>query len=168
MTYHFRVSARTASARLTALDQTFTTTALVPDLAIALSHTGNFTQGDPAIPTRSLSRNVGAAASSGTVTVTDAPPSGLTITSMSGTGWSYNSSASTCTRSDASGGGYELPGHYCYRKRFQPALRNSVTNWPRFSGGGESNTANNSASDRRPLTVLAVASATRGFWRVGM
>jgi uncharacterized repeat protein (TIGR01451 family) len=150
MTYHFRVSATNALGAANGSDATFTTTALVPDLTIAMTHAGNFTQGDTADTYTIIVTNTGTAASSGTVTVTDAPPSGLTTTSMSGTGWSYNSSAATCTRSDALAAGAAYPA-ITVTVSVSASAPGSVTNVATVSGGGETNPANNSASD--PTTI---------------
>jgi len=54
-----------------------------------------------------VSNDTGAAATSGTVTVTATVAGGLTLVSMSGTGW--NCSGSTCTRSDALSAGASYP-----------------------------------------------------------
>ena len=48
-----------------------------------------------------------AASTSGTVTITDALPGGLTLVSMSGTGWSCNNT--TCTRGDVLPAGSSYP-----------------------------------------------------------
>jgi hypothetical protein len=75
-----------------------------PVLKIAKTHSGNFTQGQQgATYTVTVSNATGAAPTTGTVTVTETAPSGLTLTSMTGTGW--NCATNTCTRSDALGGG---------------------------------------------------------------
>lgn len=66
-----------------------------PALRVASSHSGNFTQGEPNTYTLTVSNYPGAAASAGTVTVTDTAPSNTTIASMSGDGW--NCSGGTCT-----------------------------------------------------------------------
>ena len=42
--------------------------------------------------------NVGSGPTSGTVTVTEAPPPGLTITALSGTGWTCIVATRTCLR----------------------------------------------------------------------
>ncbi|HEV2730889.1 MAG TPA: protease pro-enzyme activation domain-containing protein, partial [Terriglobales bacterium] len=76
----------------------------LPVLSITKTHTGNFTQGQQhATYTVTVSNRANAAPTSGTVTVTDIPPSGLTLVSMTGTGWTC--AASNCTRSDALNGG---------------------------------------------------------------
>jgi uncharacterized repeat protein (TIGR01451 family) len=75
-----------------------------PALSIAKSHTGNFTQGqNNATYTVTVSNQPGASATSGTVTVTEAAPTGLTLVSMSGKNWACTGSA--CMRSDALSGG---------------------------------------------------------------
>ena len=71
------------------------------DLTIAKSHTGNFTQGQVGATYSITATNSGSAATSGTVTVTDTLPAGLTATAISGTGWTCVLGTLTCTRSDA-------------------------------------------------------------------
>src|SRR5204863_1107849 len=71
-----------------------------PDLVVAKSHTGNFTQAGTGSYSVTVS-NEGTDPSYGTVTVTDTPPTGLTITGLSGTGWSCTLGTLSCTRSDA-------------------------------------------------------------------
>jgi uncharacterized protein (TIGR03437 family) len=79
-----------------------------PVLTIAKSHTGSFTQGQQgATYTVTVSNGAGATPTSGTVTVTDSVPGGLTLGSMAGTGW--NCSANNCTRSDALNAGSSYP-----------------------------------------------------------
>lgn len=80
-------------------------------LAISKSHTGNFTQGQTeATYTVTVSNGASAGPTTGTVTVTDNPPSGLTVTNMAGTGWTCQTpSVSTCTRSDVLAAGASYP-----------------------------------------------------------
>jgi len=79
-----------------------------PLLTISETNSGNFTQGQQnATYTVTVSNAANAPPTSGTVTVTEAPPSGLTLVSMSGSGWSC--SAESCTRSDALSGGASYP-----------------------------------------------------------
>lgn len=72
-----------------------------PVLAISKSHTGSFVAGSTASWTLQVSNNAGtpAGATDGsTVTVTDTLPSGYTLNSFAGTGWSCGGSNSvTCT-----------------------------------------------------------------------
>ena len=70
-----------------------------PVLVISKSHTGTFTQGDAADTYTIQVTNIGPGPTGGEVTVTEVPPTGLTVTGMSGNNWSC--SGNTCTRSDA-------------------------------------------------------------------
>jgi uncharacterized repeat protein (TIGR01451 family) len=73
---------------------------------IQKTHTGTLTQGQPVTYTITAN-NFGIQATSGTVTVTEAPPTGLTVLSMSGLGWTC--SGLTCTRSDGLVGQSSFP-----------------------------------------------------------
>ncbi|MDL1949925.1 DUF11 domain-containing protein, partial [Acidobacteria bacterium ACD] len=77
-----------------------TTIAQLPDLAITKSHAGTFTQGQPGTYTVTVS-NVGPGPTTGTVTVTDTLPAGLTATGFSGTGWTCTLAPLSCSRADA-------------------------------------------------------------------
>src|SRR5262249_27789846 len=78
------------------------------NLLITKSHAGNFTQGQAnATYSVSVSNAAGAGPTSGTVTVAEALPSGLSLVSMAGTGWSCSSN--TCSRSDALNPGSSYP-----------------------------------------------------------
>ncbi len=91
------------------LSGTGTMAASNPTLSITKSHTGNFTQGQAnATYTVTVSNAAGAGATSGTVTVTDTVPSGLTLVTMAGTGWTC-AVIPTCTRTDALAGGSSYP-----------------------------------------------------------
>ncbi|NWF64871.1 MAG: DUF11 domain-containing protein, partial [Chloroflexi bacterium] len=79
-----------------------------PDLAIDKSHTGVFEPLGTGSYTITVS-NVGDAPSSGTVTVVDTLPSGLSATSIAGTGWSCTLATLTCTRSDVLNDGAAYP-----------------------------------------------------------
>jgi uncharacterized repeat protein (TIGR01451 family) len=81
----------------------------VPVLAIAKTHTGNFAQGQNGAAYTATVSNAGGGATSGTVTVTETVPSGLTLASMAGTGWTCPSGGTTCTRSDALAAGASYP-----------------------------------------------------------
>ena len=77
-------------------------------LSITKVHTGNFTQGQQnATYTVTVSNRTNAAPTSGTVTVTETAPSGLTLVSMTGAGWTC--AANNCMRSDALNGGGSYP-----------------------------------------------------------
>jgi uncharacterized repeat protein (TIGR01451 family) len=147
ITYHFRVVATNVLGAGTGLDQTFTTAAAgAPDFAITTTHSGSFTQGDTADTYTILITNVGTVASSGTVTVVDTLPAGLTATAISGAGWATNLATLSCTRADAlaAGAGYPAITVTVSVATNAPA---SVTNTASISGGSDTNLSNNTASD---------------------
>ena len=134
---------------------TQTETITGPDLTITKTHVGNFAVGIPASYTITVT-NPGTAATSGTVTVTDVQPAGLTFTGATGTGWTCGGSTTiTCTRSNALASGASYP---TITLNVTPTAAGTVTNVATVSGGGEANTGNDSASD--PTTVLAAVDLT--------
>src|ERR1022692_3478255 len=72
-----------------------------PALTIVKSHIGNFPPGQSGAEYRIQIMNTGGNPTSGTVTVTDTVPSGLTATNISGTGWTCTLTSVSCNRSDA-------------------------------------------------------------------
>jgi hypothetical protein len=79
-----------------------------PALTIAMSHSGDFLLGQRgAAYSIVVGNSSGAAATTGTVTVTDTPVPALTVESMSGSGWAC--SGTSCTRSDGLAGGASYP-----------------------------------------------------------
>lgn len=123
-----------------------TTVNQLPDLTIAKSHTGNFTQGQVGATYSITVTNSGFAPTSGVVSVTDALPASLTATTISGTGWSCVLATLTCTRSDplAASASYPVITLTVDVANNAPA---SVTNAATVSGGVESNSSNNTAND---------------------
>jgi uncharacterized repeat protein (TIGR01451 family) len=134
----------------TATDPTTISASGVPDMTITKSHTGNFTQGG----TGSYSitaKNVGTASSSGTVTVTDTLPTGLTATALYGTGWTCTLTPSLgCTRSDALAANASYP-NITLAVNVASNAPSSLTNSVTVAGGGETNTTNDTATD--PTTI---------------
>ncbi len=100
---------RTGANAVAAVPVTMTVEApgTVPELGITLSHTGDFALGQNATYTATVSNAAAGTTTSGTVTVTDAIPNGLTLVSMAGTGWTCTSNS--CTRSDALAAGSSFP-----------------------------------------------------------
>jgi trimeric autotransporter adhesin len=133
-------------------------------LAISKSHMGNFTQGQTgATYTVTVSNGANAGATSGTVTVTDSAPTGLTVTQMSGTGWTCETpSVSACTRNDSLGGGASYPPVTVtvnVASNASSPLVNSVT----VSGGGSANmTATDSTTIVPPATPVATLNPVNG------
>jgi hypothetical protein len=109
-------------------------TVVAPLLSITKSHSGSFTQGQQrAVYTIIVSNAAGAGPSSGTVTVTDAVPAGLTLASMVGTGWVCG--AASCTRNDALVAGGSYPP-IAVMVNVANNAGSSVTNTATVSGGG--------------------------------
>jgi len=79
------------------------------NLEIDKSHTGDFTQGQVGAEYTLSVKNNGPDASTGTVTVTDSLPTGLTATAISGTGWNCVLATLTCDRSDSLAAGDSYP-----------------------------------------------------------
>jgi uncharacterized repeat protein (TIGR01451 family) len=122
-----------------------------PDLSLIKSHAGNFSQGQSGAAYTLTISNVGTAGTSGTVTVTDTVPAGLTATGLSGSGWNCTLATATCTRADALPGGSAYPA-ITVTVNVSLSAPASVTNVASVSGGGDTNSANNSSSD--PTTIL--------------
>jgi hypothetical protein len=99
--------------------------------------------------------NGGGGPTSGTVTVVDTLPSGLTAAAMSGTGWSCNVNTVTCTRADALPAGGSYPP-ITLTVNVAAFASSTVTNTATISGGGETDTANDVAFDVTSITTPGV------------
>jgi uncharacterized repeat protein (TIGR01451 family) len=146
-----------------------TTITQLPDMTITKTHSGNFTQGQVGATYTLTARNSGFAATSGTVTVTDTLPAGLTATAISGTGWTCVLATLTCTRNDALAINTNYPNITVTVTVANNAAA-SVTNTANVSGGGQANTTNDSASD--PTTInqlpdLSIAKSHSGNFTQG-
>jgi uncharacterized repeat protein (TIGR01451 family) len=107
-----------------------------PILAIAKTHTGNFTPGRQGVYTITVS-NTGTSATNGTtVTVQDTLPAGLTAASITGRGWRCTLSTLTCTRSDVLNAGSSYPS-ITLRVRVSRTATGTVINTATVSGGGD-------------------------------
>lgn len=129
--------------------------ALAPDLTITKTHTGNFTQGQTGATYTVTVSNSGNLLTTGTVSVTDAVPSGLTPTAASGTGWTCSIAGQdvTCSSSTSIAVGATAPA-ITLTVNVSPTVPASVTNTASVSGGSEFNTANNGANDATTVAVL--------------
>jgi uncharacterized repeat protein (TIGR01451 family) len=89
------------------------------------------------------------------VTVVDTLPAGLTATGMSGTGWTCTLATLTCTRSDALVAGSSYP---VITLTVDVALNagSSLSNSATVGGGGETNVANDDATDAVTIDSAAV------------
>jgi uncharacterized repeat protein (TIGR01451 family) len=141
----------TNAANNTASDPT--TIGQLPDLTISVAHAGSFTQGQTGATYTIGVSNVGASTTSGTVTVSDALPSGLTATALSGSGWVCAMATLTCTRSDALAAAGIYPPIVLTVSVAANAPAN-VTNTASVSGGVDANTSNNTMSDVAAVVQL--------------
>ena len=154
----FRVLAAFLGAGLLAAMPAF---AQVPDLTITKSHGGNFAQGQVvgAGYTITVTNAGGGPVLTGnTVTVVDALPAGLTATAMVGPPvWNCVVASVSCTTTSQLAAGQSYPPitlTVSVAGNAGSPLINSVS----VSGGGETNTANNTATD--PTTILGPADLT--------
>jgi uncharacterized repeat protein (TIGR01451 family)/fimbrial isopeptide formation D2 family protein len=149
---------------------TINTTVNVPDLTLAKADGGNFTVGSSGTYTLTVT-NSGTAPTVGTITVTDTLPTGVTVNGgaaggiteggTNGANWTCNSNAATpqvitCTSTTAisnTGGNTSVFNFAVNVGLGTPVGTNSITNTASVSGGSETNTTNNGASDQ--TTVLS-------------
>jgi LPXTG-site transpeptidase (sortase) family protein len=128
----------------------------LPDMTIAKSHVDPFVRGSTTATYTVIARNVGGAVTIGTVTVTDTLPAGLTPTAVSGTGWTCPTPAGqtvTCTRADALAAGVSYPP-ITVTVTVLATAASSLINQAVVSGGGETNTSNNVATD--PTNIISL------------
>lgn len=110
-----------------------------PVWSISKTHTGNFNVGqNNATYTVTVSNQSGpgVGTTSGTVTVTEKVPGGMTLVSMSGDGWNCpNQGSNTCTRSDGLFSGQSYPP-ITVTVNVVTTAQTSLTNQVTVSGGG--------------------------------
>ena len=132
------------------------------DLSISKSHVGNFNEGSTGTYTLSVSNAVSASDEVGTITVTDALPTGLSFVSATGTNWTCGAVGQdiTCTHPGPLAAGNTLPDISLNVVAGSAAVP-SVINIASVSGVlPDSNTANNSSSDA--TTVIGSPVITPG------
>ena len=136
-------------------------------LNVTKTHSGIFEQGQQnAVYTVTVSNSATAGATSGSVTVTENVPSGMTLVSMAGTGWSC--AANNCSRSDVLAGGASYPT-ITVTVNIALNANSPQVNKVSVSGGG-SGTA--SAADSTPIAIFVPAAGnfvgfdtgTQGNW----
>jgi uncharacterized protein (TIGR03437 family) len=115
-----------------------------PDLTIVKTHTGHYVPGQTDTYAITVS-NIGTGPTTGTVTVTEMAPAGFTVASMAGTGWTCPAGGSTCTRADALAAGASYPV-IVVTGNVSANAPASVFNTATVSGGGETNTSNDTSS----------------------
>ena len=129
-----------------------TTIGAGPDLTITKTHTGNFSQGQTGATYTITVSNAGGAATTGTITVTDTLPSGLTATAFSGAGWTCTVAPLSCTHSGPIAAGADAPA-LTLTVNVAPNAPATLTNTATVAGGGDVNAGNNTATD--PTTIGA-------------
>jgi CSLREA domain-containing protein/uncharacterized repeat protein (TIGR01451 family) len=120
------------------------------DLTITKTHTGNFSRGQTGATYTITVTNSGQGPTVGTVTVVDTlpnVPNTLVATAMSGTGWTCTLGTLTCTRSDVLAPAGSYPP-ITLTVNVPLNIQANVTNTATVSGGGETNTGNDTASDQ--------------------
>ncbi|HEY2930789.1 MAG TPA: hypothetical protein VGK99_03515 [Acidobacteriota bacterium] len=171
-TYFYVVTAVNALASESGFSNEVTAVVGFPDLAISKTHAGSFPVGANGLYTVTVS-NVGSAASSGTITVTDTLPIGLSFISGSGTGWSFAASGQTVTCLNTGSVAAGASSVFTLTVGVGSAAFPAVTNIAAISNLSDLNPANNNASDpttvtQPPLTPdLAISKSHSGSFRVG-
>ncbi len=131
-----------------------------PDLTIAKTHAGNFTVGVNGVYTITVSNAAGSLPTSGTITVVDTLPAGLTYVSGTGTSWACGNAGQvvTCTSNAVIGAGAVSANPITLTVSVGPTAVPSVLNIVTVSGGGEpaANNANNTGSDNTLVVLAAV------------
>jgi len=162
----------TLSFALTVLAQPAVAGAPAPDMTIFVGNSpATFKQGDVGDSYLVTASNSGSKASTGTVTVVNSVSSGLTVTNIAGSGWSCTlGTPSTCTRSDALAANTNYPV-ITVTVNVASSAPATVTDTATVSGGGESNTGNDSSSDPTSVTQLvpdlSVDIFNSGTWSEG-
>lgn len=121
-------------------------TTLLPDLTITETHTGVFLPGQSGATFTVTVSNSGTAATSGKVLVTPFLPTGLTLTAMSGNGWSCAPNTNTCTRSEVLGIGMSYPP-IVLTVDVASSANSRLPTTTSVVGGGETNVGNSTAYD---------------------
>ena len=133
----------------------------VPDLTVSKSHSGSFSQGQSGAQFSITVTNSGTGSTVGTVSLADSLPSSMTATAMTGTGWTCSIGTLVCTRADGLGAGLSYPV-ITLTVNVASNAPPSVTNTVVVSGGSETNTANDTASDTVAITS-SVGACTNNY-----
>ena len=145
----------------TATDSTVISAALLPDLTISKSHVGSFVQGSTGnnYTVTVTNSGTGDKAALSSVSVTDVPPSGLTITAMSGPGWTCTT-IPTCTRTDVLLAGNSYPAITVTVTVGAAATSPQVNSITVTTAATESNTGNNTTTDSTVITAALLPDLT--------
>jgi len=159
----YSLTASLAATNNSTLQANASTTVLCPSLTIVKSHSGSFTQGQTgATYSVVVSNGTPAGPTSGTVTVTETVPAGLTLVSMSGTGWTCPGGGTTCTRSDALAAGGSYPAITVTVNVAANATSPRV-NQVSVSGGGSAGASTTDSTVIGGLTAVTVTTTPTGL-----
>ena len=145
------------SGNITLADKTYTLTQSPPSpaLSITKTHSGNFSRSQQnATYAVTVSNAAGASPTTGTVTVTETIPSGLSLALMAGSGWSC--SGNSCSRSDALNGGSSYPA-ITVTVNVSASASSPQTNQVWVSGGGSA------AAMTSDVTTIVIPNANPPF-----
>ena len=123
-----------------------------PDMTITKSHSGNFTQGQTGATYTVTVTNSGSGPTTAAVSVSDTVPTGLTATSIAGTGWTCTQPSGPCNRSSVLNAGASYPA-LTLTVNVAASAPASVTNTATVSGGGET-------APRPMFRMMAMAAPT--------
>ncbi len=127
---------------------------------------GSFTQGqNGALYTITVGNAAGAGPTSGTVTVTETSPSGLSLVSMAGTGWTC--AANACTRSDTLAAGASYPTITVTVNVAANASSPQVNAVSVSGGGSASANANDSTTIIAPSCTYSISPASLSMAAAG-
>jgi uncharacterized repeat protein (TIGR01451 family) len=133
---------------------------ITPDLTITSTHTGNFTRPQTGATYTLTVTNSGAVDTIALITVSDTLPTGLTATAIDGLNWICTLSPLGCTRGDTLLAGTSFEP-ITITVNVGNSAATSVTNTATVSGGGETDTSNDTASDPTQIdAVLQMAAQT--------
>jgi uncharacterized repeat protein (TIGR01451 family) len=138
----------------------------VPPLVIATTHGGTFFRGETGATFTITVGNSGPTPLTGTTTVVDALPGGLTATAFAGTGWSVNLATFTATRTDPLAGDASYPP-LILTVNVDTNAQNSLTNFTSLSGVGVTNLGTSSDTATIGSPTLAVSKTHAGTFTKG-
>ncbi len=130
-----------------------------PVLSVTKTHTGTFTQGTTAVWEMTVNNTASGSTTSGTVTVSDTLPSGYSLASFTGSGWTCGgTTAVTCTSNQTESGGSSFPA-IMLSVNVPANSPTSVSNTALAYGGGDlahTSLATAAASNTDTVTVVQV------------
>lgn len=131
---------------------------ITPDLTITKTHSGNFVRPQTGATYTITVSNAGTVDTTALITMNDSLPAGLTATAISGLNWNCTLSPLQCSRGDVLFAGTSFEP-ITLTVNVASNAASSVTNTATVSGGEETNTSNNTASDVTQIDAVLLMSA---------